>query len=220
MDPATLFDLSDPLFRELFKNCRYPWEAVKGLLAFLAERGLGKIEVALPEGVFLEKREQISIGSGTRVEPGCFIQGPCFIGKNCQIRHGAYIRGGAVIGDGSTVGHATEVKHSIFLPGASAPHFNYVGDSILGGKVNLGAGTTCANLRLDRKNVLFKIGGEPVDTGMAKLGALIGDGAQIGCHTLLNPGTLIGKGTHSYPSLILHGVIPEKSVVKQGTSTR
>src|SRR6185295_16184665 len=132
MDSATLFNLNDPLFHELFHTCRYPWEALNKLLAFLEKKGLGRIEVSLPEGVHLDKREHISIGRGTVVEPGSYIQGPCFIGKNCQIRHGAYIRGGALIGDGCVVGHATEVKHSIFLPNAHAPHFNYVGDSILG----------------------------------------------------------------------------------------
>ncbi len=151
--------------------------------------------------------EQISIGEGTIIEPGAYIRGPCIIGKNCQIRHGAYIRGNVIIGDHCVVGHATELKHSILLDHAHAAHFAFVGDSILGNGVNLGAGVRCANLRLDGAPVCVQYGEESFSTGMRKLGAVIGDEAQIGCNVVLNPGTCFGKESRCFPGLTVSGYI-------------
>jgi len=166
----------------------------------------------------------IVIGPGTVVEPGAYIVGPTLIGANCKIAQGAYIRGNAIIGAGSVVGHATEVKNSIFLPGAHAPHFNYVGDSILGRGVNLGAGTKLSNLTVvsvkdaatgKRPTIHLSIDGESYDTGLAKLGAILGDDVQTGCNSVLNPGVLIGPRTLVYPNLSLpKGYYPADAIIK------
>lgn len=145
------------------------------------------------------------------IEPGVYIQGPCIIGKNCVIRHGAYIREGVICGDYCQIGHSAELKHSILLNHACATHFVYVGDSILGNEVNLGAGVKCANLRLDRSEVVVAWNGKRVKTGLKKLGAIVGDRVQIGCNCVLNPGTLIGKESFSHPLLNLSGYIPPRS---------
>jgi NDP-sugar pyrophosphorylase family protein len=215
---TSFFDLKDFPHKELFEAIVYPWEALSKLDEFFTHFS-GKIEIKLPPGVYLENEEKISIGKGTTVEPGVFLQGPCLIGPNCQLRHGAYIRGGVIAGPGSVIGHATEVKHSIFLNGAHAAHFNYVGDSILGSAVNLGAGSKLANLRLDGREISIRFMGKKIPTGRKKLGAIIGDRAQIGCNAVLNPGTLIGKGAICYPCLNISGVIaPQKELKHDNTN--
>jgi UDP-N-acetylglucosamine diphosphorylase / glucose-1-phosphate thymidylyltransferase / UDP-N-acetylgalactosamine diphosphorylase / glucosamine-1-phosphate N-acetyltransferase / galactosamine-1-phosphate N-acetyltransferase len=186
------FDLSSISFGELFDSL-YVWEALQRLKGYLARLPLGQIEVSIPEGVYLENRESISIGEGTIIEPGSTIIGPCFLGKGCVVRQGAYIRGNVLAADYVVIGHASEVKHSIFFPHSKAAHFAYVGDSILGQSVNLGAGTKCANLRFDNGEVLIRHGDRVWKTGMRKFGAIIGDGAQTGCNSVTSPGTLIKK---------------------------
>lgn len=202
----SFFDLEDFPFKELFEGITYPWEALSRLSTYLSKIQ-PKIEIDVPPGVHLVNPEKIAIGEGTVIEPGAMIVGPCLIGTNCQIRQGAYIRGNVVAGPGSVIGHCTEVKHSILLKGAMAAHFNYVGDSILGRSVNLGAGVKCANFRLDHKEIMIYCRGQKVATGLRKLGAIIGDEAQIGCNAVTNPGTLIGRGVICYPSLNIGGVI-------------
>ncbi|MDE3055159.1 MAG: UDP-N-acetylglucosamine diphosphorylase [Verrucomicrobiota bacterium] len=155
-------------------------------------------EIKIPEHVYLEFPERIAIGKGTVIEPGVYIQGPCIIGENCILRHGAYIRNGVIMGNHCAIGHAAEVKHSILLNYAAAAHFTYVGDSILGNRVNLGAGVKCANLRLDRR---------PVVPGLSKFGTCIGDSAQVGCNAVLNPGTLIGRDAIIYPLQSVSGFV-------------
>jgi NDP-sugar pyrophosphorylase family protein len=211
---ATFFDLSAFAHAGLFHGFHYPWEALLNLTSYLKKQKLGKIEVEIPEGVFLENAKAISIGAGTVIEPGAYIRGPCIIGARCQIRHGAYIRGDLVAGDECIIGHATEVKHSILLNKAIAAHFNYVGDSILGNGVNLGAGVVLANLRLDHAAVKVSYDGQKIETTLKKLGAIIGDNAQIGCNTVLNPGTLVGKNSLISPSLNISGYIPPFGKVK------
>jgi len=210
------FDVTGFEHRALFEKCEFVWEALEKLNSYLAQCKLGNIESLHQEYAYLVNPELISIGKGTIIEPGAYIKGPCIIGKNCHIRHGAYIRGEVVIGDGCVVGHTTELKHSIFLNHAVAAHFAYIGDSILGNHTNLGAGTKCANLRLDGGAVIVHSGHESISTGMRKFGAIIGDGCQLGCNTVLNPGTLLGKGVYVYPSLNLSGYIGAKSLVKPG----
>lgn len=156
--------------------------------------------------------DDIFIGKGTVVEPGTLIRGPAIIGDNTEVRQGAYIRGEVVVGNQCVVGHTTEIKHSIMLGGSKAGHFAYIGDSILG-RVNLGAGTKLANLKLDESPVVIKVGKTNYDTRLKKLGAVIGDGVEIGCNSVTNPGTLIGKGSSAYPNSTLHGYYPPKSVV-------
>ena len=158
--------------------------------------------------------ELIAIGEGTIVEAGAYIRGPCVIGKNCHIRHGAYIRGNVLIGDNCIVGHTTELKSAILLNHARAAHFAFVGDSILGNDVNLGAGVKCANLRLDNQPVSVPFKDSLLSTGMRKLGAIIGDEVQLGCNVVVNPGTVIGKRTKCFPSLNIGGTIPEDRLVR------
>lgn len=206
----TLFDLSDWKYQKQFEDCQNPWDPITKLISFFESASLGEIETIVPEGAFLISPELISIGKGTLIEPGAYIKGPCLIGENCSIRQGAYIRGHFVCGDECVIGHATEVKNSIFLNRANAAHFAYVGDSILGNRTNLGAGTILANLRFDGKNVSISIDGKKVDTGLRKLGALIGDGAQTGCHTVTNPGTILLKGGVTLPTQSVGGVVKTK----------
>jgi len=209
----TFFSLQRYAHKGLWKEGEPIWHPLLFLSRYLKETKLGRIEIKIPEGVFLEKKELISIGEGTVIEPGVLIQGPCIIGKNCTIRHGAYIRGPFVCGDSCHIGHSAELKHSILLDGACATHFVYVGDSILGNAVNLGAGVKCANLRLDRQEVAVQLNGKRVKTGLKKFGALIGDRSQIGCNSVLNPGTFFGMESFSYPLMNLSGFVPPRSQV-------
>jgi len=203
------FSLEDYSHASLFEGCRYPWEVLTKLKEYLQKIPLGKMEGSVSPSAFLINPSQITIGSGTVVEPGAYIEGPCFIGKNCKIRHGAYVRAGVILGDGCVIGHGSEVKHSLFLNGASAAHFNYVGDSVLGSGVNLGAGVKCANLRFDHKPISVFLKEEKIDTHLRKLGAILGDGAQVGCNAVLNPGTIFGKNALCFPSLNVGGFVAE-----------
>lgn len=200
--------------KELFAT-GYVWHPLRKLKEYVHSLKLGRIEVEIPPGVTLINKEAISIGPGTVVEAGAYIQGPCFIGKKCQIRQGAYIRGDVITGDECIIGHTTEIKHSILLHHAYAAHFAYVGDSILGNNTNLGAGVKCANLRFDGESVAVKIDGKLLSTGLRKFGAIIGDCAQIGCNTVLNPGTCVGRNTYICPALAVHGFIPSNSIVRE-----
>jgi UDP-N-acetylglucosamine diphosphorylase / glucose-1-phosphate thymidylyltransferase / UDP-N-acetylgalactosamine diphosphorylase / glucosamine-1-phosphate N-acetyltransferase / galactosamine-1-phosphate N-acetyltransferase len=211
----SFFSIDEYAHRSLFEGCVYAWEPLTRLVSYLKKEKLGKIDVDIPQGVHLVDPSLISIGPGTIIEPGAYIQGPCIIGANCIIRHGAYVRGDIITGDGCIIGHATEVKHTIFLNNAFAPHFNYVGDSILGNRVNLGAGVVCANLRLDRSFVNVGWSGKKINTNLEKLGAIIGDEAQLGCHCVTNPGTFIGKSALCHPCLNVHGYIPPHAKVKR-----
>jgi len=214
LDCKHFFCLESYSHASLFEGCQYPWEALDRLKGYLNSLELGKIEIDIPSAAHLVDPHLISIGSGTVVEPGAYIQGPCSIGKNCIIRHGAYIRGNVLIGDSCVIGHNTEVKHSIFFNEVAAAHFNYVGNSILGNGSNLGAGVKCANLRLDHQSVCVIALGEKIDTGLHKLGAIIGDGAQVGCNCVLNPGTILGKNSFCFPCLNICGFVPESGRVK------
>lgn len=191
------FSLEEFAHKVLWEEGEKIWSPLLVMDRYLSQY-TAKIEIKVPKHAYLDLPNLISIGKGTVIEPGVYIQGPCIIGKNCILRHGAYLRGGVILGDCCVVGHATEVKHSIFLNYAAAAHFTYVGDSILGNSVNLGAGVKCANLRLDRR---------PVMPGLAKLGAILGDRAQVGCNAVLNPGTFVGKEAIIYPLQLVKGMI-------------
>jgi UDP-N-acetylglucosamine diphosphorylase / glucose-1-phosphate thymidylyltransferase / UDP-N-acetylgalactosamine diphosphorylase / glucosamine-1-phosphate N-acetyltransferase / galactosamine-1-phosphate N-acetyltransferase len=210
----SFFDLLSFSHARLFEECAFPWQALHKLSQYLAMQDLGKIEVEIPSSVHLVYPSLISIGPGTVVEGGAYIQGPCMIGADCSIRNGAYIRGGVITGDRCVIGHSTEIKHSILLDRVCAAHFNYVGDSILGNNVNLGAGVKCANYRLDRQPIAIELEGKKWDTGLKKLGAIVGDGAQIGCNCVINPGTLVGKNAICFPCLNVYGRIPDHAKVK------
>lgn len=212
--PQYFFELSQFAHSELFATCKYVWEPLNLLKNYLAKQALGKIEIAIGEGVYLINKELISIGEGTTIEPGVLIKGPCIIGKNCEIRHGAYIRGDSIIGDNVVIGHDTEIKQSILLDKAKAPHFAFLGNCIVGNNVNLGAGTKNANLRLDHQEIVISFNATKIPTGMKKLGGIIGDNTQVGCNTVICPGTLIGKNAQIYPCICVKGCIASNSIVK------
>lgn len=213
MNLEDFFDLTHFAHRALWKKGEPVWSPLLVLNKYLTQKNSCRIEIDVPEGVILKQRDLISIGEGTVIEPGVMIQGPCIIGKHCVIRHGAYIRESVLCGDYCQIGHSAELKHSILLDYAAATHFVYVGDSILGNRVNLGAGVKCANLRLDRSDVSVLIKGEKIKTGLKKFGAIVGDLVQIGCNSVLNPGALVGRESFAYPLMNLAGLIPPRSQV-------
>jgi NDP-sugar pyrophosphorylase family protein len=174
--------------------------------------------------------QPIYIGRGARIEPGAYVHGPAYIGEGAVVRHGAFVRENVILLPGSGLGHASEAKNSLFLPGAHAPHFNYVGDSILGHRVNLGAGTKLSNLGIlslkdpqtgQRPTIMLTIDGQPYDTGLAKMGAILGDGAQTGCNAVLNPGCVVGPNSLIYANLSLRkGYHPANSIIKLRQNVR
>src|SRR5262249_33988624 len=151
--------------------------------------------------------DRVSIGEGTVVEDGAMIKGPAIIGRNCQIRHNAYLRENVIVGDNCVVGNSSELKNCLMFNRSQAPHFNYVGDSILGHKAHLGAGVVLSNYKLVSGNVLLELDGRPFDTGLRKFGALLGDGAEVGCNSVLNPGTILGRGAVVYPNVSWRGIL-------------
>jgi NDP-sugar pyrophosphorylase family protein len=212
--PNAFFLLEEFEHKQLFTGSEHVWDALKNLPSYLDKQKLGTIEVELPKGVHLEDAHLISIRKGCVIEPGSFIQGPCILGEGTVVRNGAYIRGHVITGKNAVIGHSTEVKNSIFLNHAAAPHFNYVGDSILGNHTNLGAGVVCSNLRLDKKMISIIIAGQVFPTELQKLGLIIGDGSQMGCNAVANPGTILGKDVFCYPCVNVGGWIPGKTIVK------
>ena len=225
ISPSDFFDLSDPLTAALFDGCTAAWEPLHHLKSHVARLTDGKQTILgeVSPGAWLGDAP-VYIGEGAVIEPGVYIIGPAYIGAGVVLRHGAYVRENVIMLAGSLLGHASEAKNSIFLPGAHAPHFNYVGDSILGKNVNLGAGTKLSNLAINsakdpltgkRPTIRFHLEGEEVDTGLAKLGAVMGDESQTGCNSVLNPGSIIGPKTLIYANAsVRKGYHPPNSVVK------
>ena len=209
------FNLDHSLHLELFENPQNVWEVLPKLLPYLESLLLGKIEITVPHQIFLVNPDQISIGKGTVIEPGVYIQGPTLIGPNNIIRHGSYIRGGVITGSDCIIGHGTEVKHSILFDRVHAAHFNYVGDSILGYDVNLGAGVKLANYRLDHKGISLVIEGKKIFTGLSKMGAILGDEVQLGCNAVTSPGVLMGPKSICYPCAHVRGYIPPRTIYKE-----
>jgi len=216
MGPVTVeefFDL-DPEkvpFPEIFSGIEHIWDVLPRIEKFAA-RAEPLIEADEVTGAFIFGRVQI--GTGTVVEPGAVIKGPAIIGHDCQIRSGAYIRGNVLIGDRVVIGHSSEVKNSLIHNEAEVPHFAYVGDSILGWRSHLGAGVKISNLKVTREPVRVKVNDRVYDTGLRKFGALVGDEVEIGCNSVLNPGTLLGKRSLAYALSSLSGYYPPNSVVK------
>lgn len=210
--PADLFDLAQTEHAALFDGCTFAWEALKKIEPYLA----AKLQPALRnkcEGVAYIG-EQVFIGEGTVVEDGVMIKGPAIIGCNCQIRHNAYIRENVIVGDGCLVGNSCELKNALLFNGCQVPHFNYVGDSILGHQAHLGAGVVLSNFKSLGRNVTVVVDGAPLDTGLRKFGALLGDGCDIGCNAVLNPGSIIGRGAVAYPNVNWRGHLPANMIAK------
>ena len=212
LTPADLFDLSQSEYADLFNDCEYAWDALKKLKAFIAARVKPVNRGQLEGHAFIGPK--VFIGEGTVIEDGAMIKGPAIIGRNCQIRHNAYIREDVIVGDGSVIGNSCELKHSFLFNGGQVPHFNYVGDSILGHKAHLGAGAKISNVKLIPENVTVDIGDAPFDTGLRKFGALLGDHTDIGCNAVLNPGSIIGRGSVVYPNVCWRGILPANMLAK------
>ena len=210
--PADLFDLSQTEHAAIFADCKFAWDALKKIEGYIAANLKPDLRNKCEGRAWIG--EKVFIGEGTVVEDGVMIKGPAIIGKNCQIRHNAYIRENVIIGDGCVIGNSTELKNALLFNGAQAPHFNYIGDSILGHKAHLGAGVICSNLKSLPGNVTVEMDGPPFDTGLRKFGALIGDGAEVGCNSVLNPGSIIGRGAIIYPGVNWRGVLPANMIAK------
>jgi len=201
----TLFDLKHTIAGEYLSGFFYPWQALKGLKELILV--LGK---SLPREEYMEPDACVWVHYTAKVAPTAYLGGPCIIGPHTEIRHCAYIRGSALVGEHCVVGNSTELKNVILFDGVQVPHYNYVGDSILGYKAHLGAGAICSNVRGDKG--LVSVGGIP--TGRKKVGAMVGDFAEIGCNTVLNPGTVIGKHARIYPVSSVRGIVPANCIHK------
>lgn len=191
----------------LWKENGFLWDPLVYMESYLKSYA-HTIEIELPNHVRCKHLDKISIGEGTVIEPDVYIEGPCIIGKNCTIRHGAYIRSNVILGEGAIVGHGCEIKNSLLMNKAVAAHLCYVGDSILGPGVNLGAGVKCSNLRFDKREISVKYQEKRIKTGLVKLGSILGSGVQVGCNAVLNPGTFVGKESFICPLMNLGGYIP------------
>lgn len=203
-----LFDLGHTRARQMLGACEYPWEA----LDRIGETVLA-VGASLSEQDYNHPGEGIWIARSASVAPTATIIGPCVIGEKTEVRPGAFLRGNILIGDGAVVGNSTELKNCILFDGVQVPHYNYVGDSILGYKAHMGAGAITSNVKGDKKSVVVR-GEERYETGRKKFGAMLGDRAEIGCNSVLNPGTVIGRDTQVYPLSSVRGVVPANCIVK------
>jgi len=210
--PADLFDLNQTEHAAIFDGCKFAWDALKKIEGYLAANLKPALHNTCDGRAFIG--EQVFIGEGTVVEDGVMIKGPAIIGKNCRIRHNAYLRENVIIGDDCVVGNSTEIKNSLLFNHAVAPHYNYVGDSILGHKAHLGAGVKISNYKLFPGNIEVEKDGVPFDTGLRKFGALLGDGVEIGCNAVLNPGSIVGRGAVIYPNVFWRGILPANMIAK------
>lgn len=225
LHPTDFFLLDDALAAEIFEGIDLVWQALPRLAAYVQRltNGCQTIEGQVMPDAYLSDRP-LYIAPGARIEPGAYIEGPAYIGPGAVVRHGAFVRENVIMLAGSVLGHASEAKNSLFLPQAHAPHFNYVGDSLLGSGVNLGAGTKLSNLTINsikdpqtgkRPTIQLFIDGAWYDTDLTKFGAVLGDGVQTGCNAVLNPGCLVGRGTLIYANLSLRkGYYPPYSLIK------
>lgn len=206
---TALFDLSHTLAAPLLESCTYPWQTLPRLGEFITS--LGK---ELDPARFDNPAENVWIAKTAKVAPTASITGPVIICDAAEIRQCAYIRSNAVIGAGSVIGNSCEVKNAIIFDSVQVPHFNYVGDSILGFRSHMGAGAVTSNVKSDRTPVVIHSGDAAIETGLRKMGAMLGDGVEVGCNSVLNPGTVIGRGSRIYPLSSVRGFVPENSIFK------
>lgn len=205
-----LFDLSQTMAAELLESVEFPWEALPKIKEFIKKLG-----ETLPDEEYEKRGEDIWVAKSAKVAPTAYLNGPLIIGRDAQIRHGAFIRGSALVGEGAVVGNSTELKNVILFNKVQVPHYNYVGDSILGYQSHMGAGSITSNVKSDKTLVVIHGAEEPVETGLKKMGAVLGDQVEIGCNSVLNPGTVIGKNTNVYPLSMVRGFVPEGSIYKK-----
>lgn len=205
-----LYDVNHTIAEKLFDGKNNPWEVLPEIGSFI--KALGQ---TLSEEKFEKRGEDIWIARNAHVYETAMIKGPAIIDEEAEVRHCAFIRGNAIVGKGAVVGNSTELKNVVLFDGVQVPHYNYVGDSILGYKAHMGAGSITSNVKSDKTLVSIKNGAENVETGLKKVGAMLGDHVEVGCNSVLNPGTVIGRNTNVYPLSMVRGVIPENSIFKQ-----
>ena len=208
MEIKQLFNLEETIAKDLLQKEKYPWECLPKISEFIIELG-----EKLDKEKFEKKGENIWIAKTAKIAPSASITGPTIIDENAEIRHCAFIRGKAIVGKNAVVGNSVELKNCILFNNTQVPHYNYVGDSILGYKAHMGAGSITSNVKSDKTNVVIK-GKENIETNLRKVGAFLGDGVEVGCNSVLNPGTVIGRNSNVYPLSCVRGIIPENSIYK------
>lgn len=209
MQTENYLDLSKTIASEIFSGLNYPWEALPKIKDFILNLG-----PKLPKDEFEEIKENVWVSKEAVVANSAFIAGPTIICKGTEIRHCAFIRGSVIVGENCVVGNSTELKNAILFNNVQVPHFNYIGDSILGFKAHFGAGSIVSNVKSDKSNVSVLINENKVDTGLRKFGAIVADYVEIGCNAVLNPGTVIGRNSNVYPTSMVRGVIGERMIFK------
>ena len=204
-----MFDLNETIAKDLFSDVQYPWEVLPRIKAFIEE--LGK---TLPTDRFEKRGEGIYVAKSAHVFDSAYIAGPCIIDEEAEVRQCAFIRGCAIVGKGAVVGNSTELKNVILFNGVQVPHYNYVGDSVLGFKAHMGAGSITSNVKSDKTLVVIHAGVDEEETGLKKVGAMLGDHVEVGCNSVLNPGTVIGRHSNVYPLSMVRGCVPENHIYK------
>ena len=205
-----LYTLEETIAADLFEGAVYPWELLPKISAFIVELG-----EKLPKDRYTEVKEHVWVANNATVAPSAFINGPAIIDEEAEVRHCAFIRGNAIVGKGAVVGNSTELKNVILFNKVQVPHYNYVGDSILGFKAHMGAGSITSKVKSDTTLVVVKNGEEKMETGLKKFGAMLGDHVEVGCNSVLNPGTVIGPDTNIYPTSCVPSCIPAGSIYKK-----
>lgn len=205
----SLYDLSQTISKDIFNNFIYPWEVLPRISAFIVELGN-----KLSKDEFNQIEENIWISKSAKIAKTAYINGPAIIDKDAEIRHCAFIRGNAIVGMGAVVGNSTELKNVILFNKVQVPHYNYVGDSILGYKSHMGAGSITSNVKSDKTLVAINCGNQKIETNLKKFGAMLGDNVEVGCNSVLNPGTVVGKNSNIYPLSMVRGFIPPNSIYK------
>ena len=207
---SNLYNLDETIAKDLFEGATYPWEVLPKISAFILQLGS-----TLSEEEYEKIGEDVWIARSATVAPTTYIHGPAIIGKNAEVRHCAFIRGNAIVGEGAVVGNSTELKNVVLFNKVQVPHYNYVGDSILGYKAHMGAGSITSNVKSDKKLVVVKDGRERIETGLKKFGAMLGDEVEVGCGSVLNPGTVVGRHSSIYPLSSVREVVPADSIYKK-----
>ena len=207
----SLFDLSHTQASSYLKQFSTPWEALSGIKSFLIQLG-----PQLPADEYTQVSDQVWVHTTATIAPPAFLGAPCIIGPNTEVRHCAFIRGSALVGANCVVGNSVELKNVILFDNVQVPHYNYVGDSILAYKAHMGAGSITSNVKSDHSLVTVNVGSEKITTGLKKFGAMLGDHVEIGCNSVLNPGTVIGKNSNVYPLSCVRGFVPADSIYKTG----
>src|SRR6058998_512882 len=210
--PAEFLDLEHTAHPKLFENQKYVWDALRQIASYLQFRLKPAVFGELIGKPYISRN--IFVGAGTIIEQGAVLKGPAWIGENCHIRSGCYVRENVIVGNGVVMGNSCEFKNSILFDEAQVPHFNYVGDSIIGYRTHLGAGVILSNVKLDHSEIAVVTPDDNIATGLTKFGAIVGDRTEIGCNAVINPGSLLGRDCMVYPGVNFRGVLPPRSVVK------